>query len=851
VLKREPFPPGVNVPATRDPTAQFRQDLKISIAAGNPSERKTYLVQDPVTHASFSFGEEEYFLCRAMDGISTSEEVLARFSKHFGVEMTEEHFRNFEEHLLTMGLATIAEGASESPLKSEERSAPEPGPPAAERKKTSAPYWKICDPASFFSAAYRFVRPFNVLFRILVLSLIPGVPIALYAIFRHDTDFRLDLRTLHAQIGYLGGLLFGLILANLVRCIVQGVVCAAYQVAPRAFGIKLRRGVLPRFYIDKSKVRRLGRSPKLWIYGTSLLLRLFFIVGGTLLWMFSKDAATLLPLIAVTLAQAGLIGLIIQLLPVENHDGYRWLITFFNLPQKMIGLAATVFRYRIQGKPLPDTLAGVRGTRYLLYALFLIAAITYGGYRIAVLLADTLTQTFPDLLGRATWYVFLAFLAYFVLQWAIGRFTHQSSTSRSRDDEELDPQEGEEEVERESEEAPQGFAELVHRHRAIVLSIAACLLLLVPFAYRPGGEIQVLPPVQQQIQAPISGRITEVNFEGGDGKLISQGTTVAKMISDQIENQILTLDQSRAQQLATIEKTKAELSKLVAGYRDEKISAAQAKLDHAIEQVNVASQELAAAQVADAYTSIVLPSFEKLYKSGSIAYLQYQEQIKAAGINKINVERQRKNLSAMEKNRDAAQAELDLLQTGSRQEDIDAARHSLAEAEAALSRIDQQIQYATQQQKKGELAMPLNGYLVTPHLSYKKGMYLAVGESFATAQDNTQPLVEVQLPEYDTEGVVPGANALVKLFANPGSPLHGKVLSVQPAAIPVANQKQVPAIFGTRMFSVLIEIEKPPFALKAGMTGYAKISAGYQPLGLLLARPILRFVQIELWSWLP
>jgi multidrug resistance efflux pump len=192
-----------------------------------------------------------------------------------------------------------------------------------------------------------------------------------------------------------------------------------------------------------------------------------------------------------------------------------------------------------------------------------------------------------------------------------------------------------------------------------------------------------------------------------------------------------------------------------------------------------------------------------------------------------------------------------LLQTGSRQEDIDSARHSLEEAEASLSRIEQQIQYATQQQKKGELPMPLTGYLVTPHLSYKKGMYLGVGESFATAQDNTQPLVEVQLPEYDTEGVAPGAKALVKLFANPGSPLHGKVLSVQPAAVPVSDQKHLPAIFGTRMFSVLIEIEKPPFALKAGMTGYAKISAGYQPLGLLLARPILAFVQIELWSWLP
>ena len=62
-------------------------------------------------------------------------------------------------------------------------------------------------------------------------------------------------------------------------------------------------------------MRLLGRSAKLWIYGTSLLLRLFFIVGGTLLWMFSKDAANLLPLIAVTFAQAGLIGLILATAP--------------------------------------------------------------------------------------------------------------------------------------------------------------------------------------------------------------------------------------------------------------------------------------------------------------------------------------------------------------------------------------------------------------------------------------------------------------------------------------------------------------------------------------------------------
>jgi putative peptide zinc metalloprotease protein len=145
--------------------------------------------------------------------------------------------------------------------------------------------------------------------------------------------------------------------------------------------------------------------------------------------------------------------------------------------------------------------------------------------------------------------------------------------------------------------------------------------------------------------------------------------------------------------------------------------------------------------------------------------------------------------------------------------------------------------------------MPFDGYLVDSYLDFKKGAYLQLGEAYATAQNNTAPMVEVQLPEYDMEGVEVGAHATVKLYAYPNSPLQGKVLSIQPAAVPSSTEQQMVSI--VRMFQVLIEVEKPPFALKAGMTGYAKISAGFKPLGLLLARPMLRFVQIEVWSWLP
>ena len=844
--KRETSPTRVDIPSARRLTAQFRQDLKISSGGSNKPGGKAYVVEDPVTHESFSFGEEEYFLCKAMDGTSTSEEVLNRFQRRFGVEMTEVHFRNFEEHLLAMGLAESAPLPKEQKPEHSAKEAPVETPVSRERRN---PRWKLFNPERIFNFLLRIVLPFRSLVTFLLWTLVPSVAVSFYLIFRHWTEFRVFLASFVEVLGYFGGLLFGLMAANLVRCLVQGVVCAYYQLTPSEFGIKLRRGVLPRFYIEKDRVRRADRSTRLWIYGTAILVRLVFITLGAFLWILFKDSNTLLPFIAVMIAQVGMIGLVLQLVPIETTDGYRWLVTFFNLPPNMIFIALEVLKLRIRGKPLPLSLAGGRGVRYLLYSLFLITVLTLGAYKITIGLAQGLSQVFPNILGRATDYVFLAIIAVFIVQWALRTFSDKSKSSSPSESqrEAIDFDKNQENAT----DSPERFGELLRRHRLLFIGVLLSLIMLIPCPYRPGGEIQILPPAQVQIQAPISGQITDVYFEGGDGKFISKGTLVGKMISYEIENQILTLEQRKAQQLATIEKAKSELSKLIAGYREEEIKTAQAKLDEAIEEVNLATQELAAAKVNDAYSSVVLPSYEKLYKSGSIAYLQYEEVKKMAGINKINVEKQQKNLAAVEKTKTAAQAQLDLLRSGSRQEDIDSARHAVEEAEAELSRLEQQIQYAIQQQKKGELLMPLDGYLVTARLGYKKGAYLKVGESFATAQTDAQPLVEVQLPEYDTQGVVVGAKATVKLFASPGSPLHGKVLSIQPAAIPSSSQQQTQTFFGARMFTVLIELEKPPFVPKTGSTGYAKISAGFQPLGLLLARPTMRFIQIEVWSWLP
>ena len=233
-----------------------------------------------------------------------------------------------------------------------------------------------------------------------------------------------------------------------------------------------------------------------------------------------------------------------------------------------------------------------------------------------------------------------------------------------------------------------------------------------------------------------------------------------------------------------------------------------------------------------------------LFEKGVFSRLQLDASKAKSEVAAIEIQKQQRNLAAKQGAKAHAQAQLDLLLAGARPEDIAAARRAVEAAEAEQRRFQQQLDYAQKQQAESDLLMPFDGYLIEPNLERKVGSYLRVGEVFASAQDNAQQLVVVKLPEYEAGSVRTGAAAQIKLLAYSGDPLRGKVLSIEPA-----STQKTPAT--ERVFQVMIEIQKPPMELKQGMTGYGKIDTGLQPLGLIMTRPLLRFFQVEVWSWLP
>ena len=95
----------------------------------------------------------------------------------------------------------------------------------------------------------------------------------------------------------------------------------------------------------------------------------------------------------------------------------------------------------------------------------------------------------------------------------------------------------------------------------------------------------------------------------------------------------------------------------------------------------------------------------------------------------------------------------------------------------------------------------------------------------------------------------------MRLSAFPGKRFSGVVTSINPAAIGQpydGNEKYSNSEIGT----VYVEIQLNPRSLNQigllpGMTGYAKVNVGYQPIIVTITRPLQRFMQLDFWTWFP
>ncbi|MEM9444065.1 MAG: HlyD family efflux transporter periplasmic adaptor subunit [Verrucomicrobiota bacterium] len=176
------------------------------------------------------------------------------------------------------------------------------------------------------------------------------------------------------------------------------------------------------------------------------------------------------------------------------------------------------------------------------------------------------------------------------------------------------------------------------------------------------------------------------------------------------------------------------------------------------------------------------------------------------------------------------------------------------------------IEYLEGQLEFTEIKAPIEGRVVTPYLERRIGQVAQKGELLVTIQDTSNLLIEVAADQDAAKTSEIGMNVSARLHGLDGALVKGEVVSVSNIVTsgsslnidPVRTDRETSfqssidsAAEEDFSYRIYAELHETDYELKPGMTGYSKISVGWDFLFYAYLRPVIRFVRTEVWSWIP
>jgi RND family efflux transporter MFP subunit len=155
-----------------------------------------------------------------------------------------------------------------------------------------------------------------------------------------------------------------------------------------------------------------------------------------------------------------------------------------------------------------------------------------------------------------------------------------------------------------------------------------------------------------------------------------------------------------------------------------------------------------------------------------------------------------------------AQAQLDLLLAGPREEQVQAAQAAVDQASAAADQARLRL-------KKATLATPMDGTVTT--LRIERGEWVSPGQPVIVLSDLAVLEVDVNLDETDVAQVMVGQNAWLTVDAFPGVELAGEVTTIAPVAQVQAGVVLYPVAVRLKLADPSTDAGQAP-RLRAGMT---------------------------------
>jgi putative peptide zinc metalloprotease protein len=346
--------------------------------------------------------------------------------------------------------------------------------------------------------------------------------------------------------------------------------------------------------------------------------------------------------------------------------------------------------------------------------------------------------------------------------------------------------------------------------------------MFVPYPYHTGGSFRFLPASRVEVRSEVEGLVDKVLVH--EGEWVKAGQPIARL-SGRTQERNLKSSQAK------LEEARAQLQLLKAGPRPEEIERARA--------------DVSTAETSLAWSGPRAERYAELHRQNLVSDQEYENAVRQRDIDTAMLEE--------------AKANLRLVQSGARREQIQALEAEIRSLQALADNSRMDVESAT-------LRSPIAGWIVTPRVEELAGTYLKPGQRDLVVQieDARTIRAEVEVPEEEVMSVSLGAGVEVAPWAFHDVSFKGTVVSIAPVAAtnsaeasttvqgPSQAASQVAVSASTdRVVRVITEIPNPDGVLKTDMTGYAKIATGHRPVWDVLFRPIIRWLKVRVWYWIP
>jgi putative peptide zinc metalloprotease protein len=158
----------------------------------------------------------------------------------------------------------------------------------------------------------------------------------------------------------------------------------------------------------------------------------------------------------------------------------------------------------------------------------------------------------------------------------------------------------------------------------------------------------------------------------------------------------------------------------------------------------------------------------------------------------------------------------------------------VAAREAILQRARAELAFVDQKIAMTVIRAPIDGEVLTPRFRERLNEGIELGGLICEIANTKTMRAEVFVPQRDVDAIAVGMPVTVKVESHPTHPFEGKVAFISPA-VDGAD----------RRVRVIAELDNAKGLLKPNMTGYGEIESGDRPILHLATRRVIRWIRVR------